>query len=268
MTKLHPTAIVEDGASLGADVEIGPYCHVGRSVRLGDGVRLLSHAVVSGNTEIGAGSIVHPFASLGSPPQHARHQDDTTQLIIGKNTVVREHVTMNPGTEFGHRKTVVGDNNMFMTASHVGHDCIVGSGVTFANNATLAGHVEVGDNVFLGGLCAIHQFSRVGRGAIVGGMSGLEGDLIPFGSAIGARARLAGLNIIGMKRSDMPRETIHKIRRAYRQLFEAEGTFDQRVDQLATDMGDCSEVMEIVDFVRTASKRPLCHPRGASRAAV
>ncbi len=266
MATVHPTAVVADGADLGPDVEIGPFCVVGPHVRLGRGVKLVSHVNLEGHSAIGAETIVHPFASLGSWPQHLRHQGEPTKLIIGERNIIREHVTMNVGTVMGRGQTVVGDDNMFMTGSHVAHDCVVGNSVIFANNATLGGHVDVRDFVFLGGLCAVHQNARIGRYAFVGGMAGLEGDLIPFGSVLGNRAHLAGLNLVGMKRRDLPRERIHAIRRAFKDLFVQDGDFSARVDRVAEHFKDSEEVMEIVGFLRDAHKRPLCLPwsgRGA-----
>ncbi len=260
MATIHETALVEEGATLADDVEIGPYCIVGGHVRLAAGVRLISHVNLEGHTSIGEGTVVHPFASLGSWPQHLKHEGEPTTLLIGARNIIREHVTMNVGTVMGRGETRVGEDNMFMAGSHVAHDCIVGNNVIFANNATLGGHVQVSDFVFLGGLCAVHQNARIGRFAFVGGMAGLEGDLIPFGSVTGNRAHLAGLNLVGMKRRDLPRERIHTIRRAYRALFVQDGSFADRVARVEQDFKDSEDVMEIVGFVREAHKRPLCLP--------
>ena len=261
MSAIHPTAVVEDGAVLGDGVEIGPYCMVGGQVTLGAGTKLVSHVVIAGHTRLGEECMVYPFASLGHPPQHLKYQGEDVRLIIGDHTVIREHVTMNPGTPMGRGQTVVGTHGFFMAGSHVAHDSIVGNHVIFANNATIGGHVEVGDHVMLGGLCAVHQFSRIGAQAFVGGMAGLEGDLIPFGSCMGNRAYLAGLNIVGMKRRGFSRETIHQVRNAYRLLFAQEGTFQERLADVADLFKDAPQVMEIVSFVRADSSRPLCGPR-------
>lgn len=261
MSKIHPTAVVEDGAEVGADVEIGAYCIVGPNVKLGDGVRLISHVVVDGHTSIGNESVVHPFAAVGQPPQDLKYKGEDTKLKIGTNTVIREHVTMHPGTAVGRGETVVGNHNMFMAGSHVAHDCIIGNHVIFANNATIGGYVQVGDFVFLGGLCAVHQYSRIGEYAYVGGMAGLENDLIPYGSCKSNRAYLSGLNIVGMRRRNMDRETIHKMRAAYRMLFAEEGTFQERIDDVAEIFGDVSEVMDIVTFIREGSARSICRPK-------
>jgi len=261
MSAIHPTAIVHDGAELAADVEVGPFCIVGPHVRLSAGVVLHSHVVVEGYTELGEKTVVFPFASIGNPPQHLGYKGEPTKLIIGARNIIREGVTMNPGTQQGRGETRIGDDGLFMAGSHVAHDCIIGNNVIFANNATLGGHVQVQDFVFLGGMCAVHQWSRIGRYAFVGGMAGLEGDLIPFGSVMGNRAYLAGLNIVGMKRRGLSRDTIHDLRAAYRLLFAQEGTLQERLDDVAQLFDGKTEVMEIVDFIRADSARPLCLPK-------
>lgn len=261
MGQVHPTAIVEEGAQLADDVSVGAYCVVGPKAILEAGVTLHPHVVVAGNTRIGEGTVIYPFASIGQPPQHLGYQGEDVRLLIGKNNIIREHVTLNPGTGMGRGETRIGDNGLFMAGSHVAHDSIVGDHVIFANNATIGGHVVVGSYVFLGGLCAVHQYSRIGDYAFVGGMAGLEGDLIPYGSCMGNRAYLGGLNIVGMKRRKTPRETIHAIRGAYRMMFAQEGTFQERVDDVAEMFPDRPEVMQIVSFVRAESNRPLCMPR-------
>ena len=223
MTGVHPTAIVEDGAKLGKDVDIGPYCIVGANVSLGDGVRLHSHVVVGGRTTVGDSTEIFPFASIGLAPQDLKYAGEESELIVGARVRVREHVTMNPGTSGGGMLTRVGDDCLFMVGSHVAHDCIVGNNVILANNATLAGHVEVGDFAIIGGLSAVHQFVRIGAHAMIGGMSGVEHDLIPYGSAMGERARLRGLNLVGLQRRDFTRDDITNLRTAYRILFAPEG---------------------------------------------
>ncbi len=261
MSKIHPTAIVEDGAQLGADVEIGPYSLIGPHVVLGDGVRLSGHVALDGHTSIGEGTIIYPFASIGHPPQHLGYHGEETTLSIGKNNIIREHVTMNPGTVQGGGKTIIGDDGLFMTACHVAHDCTIGNSVVFANNAALGGHVSVGDFVFISGLSAAHQFTRIGRYSFVGGMTGLEGDLIPYGMCIGNRAWLNGLNIIGMRRRKLGREVIHGVRAAYRMLFAQEGTMAERIEDVTELFSEHTEVMEIVDFIKAESNRPLCTPK-------
>lgn len=257
---IHPTAIVEDGAALGADVEIGAYAYVGRHVTLGDGVVLHHHAAVEGHTTIGQRTTIYPFAVLGTPPQHNGYKGEPTTLTVGKENQIREHVTMHPGTVQGRQETRVGDSCLFMVGAHVAHDCTVADHVIFANNATLGGHIDIGPFVFLGGLCAIHQFCRVGSYAFLGGGGILTTDVIPYGSAFGNHARLEGLNIIGMKRRGMTREAIHQLRSAYRMLFAEEGTLKERLDDASALFKDTAEVMTVIDFMRADADRPLCLP--------
>ena len=262
MTDIHPTAIVEDGAVIGDNVRIGPYSIVGSNVSLADGVILEAHVAVAGHTKIGPDTHVFPFASIGHKPQDLKFAGEVTRLEIGANNQIREHVTMNPGTEGGGGLTRVGDNCLFMMGSHVGHDCLVGNHAILANNATLAGHVELADFVILGGLSAVRQWSRIGTGAIVGGMTGVEFDVIPYGSVIGDRARLAGLNLIGLKRKGVPREQIHALRAAYRALFEVEeGTLRSRAEAVAAEQADQPLVKTVTDFILEKDDRRFCTPR-------
>jgi UDP-N-acetylglucosamine acyltransferase len=265
MTKIHPTAVVDRAAKVHETVEIGPFCVVGPKVTLAEGVRLINHVCVDGHTSIGKGTVVYPFASLGQPPQSLAYKGEENSLIIGENNIIREHMTMNPGTARGNGVTKVGDNCMFMADSHVAHDCQVGSNCVFANNAMIGGHVTVEDYVWLGGGAAVHQFSRIGRHAFVGGMAGLEGDLIPYGSVMGNRAHLAGLNLVGLKRRGFTRDQIHELRNAYRLLFAQEGTFQERLADVAELFANNAEVMEIVNFVRGGGNRPLCMPDRENR---
>jgi len=258
---VHPTAIVEDGARLGAGVRIGPYCVVGPEVELADGVELISHVAVAGRTRIGAGTRVWPFASVGHQPQDLKYAGEPSRLEIGDACMIREHVTLNPGTSGGGMLTRVGNRCLFMMGSHIGHDCQVGNNVILANNATLAGHVEVGDFAFLGGLCAVHQFVRIGTQAMVGGMSGVEKDVIPYGSVIGNRAELGGLNLVGLKRRGFDRETIHAIRAAYRGIFSGEGSLAARATRVAEEFADVPPVRLITDFILADSARSFCTPR-------
>ena len=260
MTQIHPTAIVSPGAKLGQDVEIGAFCTVGPKVQLGDGVRLVSHVVIEGATEIGTGTTIHPFAVLGGAPQHLAHKGEDTRLVIGERNIIREHVTMHTGTVGGGGVTKVGSDSLYMVGAHVAHDCIVGDRVTFANNATLGGHVVIGDFVFMGGLCAVHQFTRIGRYSFVGGGGVVTKDIIPYGSVWGNHAHLEGLNLVGLKRRGFSREAINALRAAYRLLFADEGTFQERLDDVAEAHAGTPEVMEIVDFIRAEANRPLCLP--------
>mgnify|MGYP002641785667 CR=1 FL=1 len=260
MTAIHPTAIVEDGAKIGDGVVIGPYCVVGPEVHLHNGVELLSHVVVGGRTEIGANSKIFPFASIGLQPQDLKYHGEASRLEIGSNNIIREHVTMNPGTEGGGMVTKIGDDCLFMVGAHVAHDCHIKDHDILVNNATLGGHVTIDEWAIIGGLSAVHQFVRIGRHAMVGGMSGIENDIIPYGSVIGNRARLQGLNVVGLKRRNFDRETIHALRSAYRLMFAAEGTMAERLEDVAEMMRDIEPVMEIVDFIRADSSRSICQP--------
>lgn len=260
MTFIHPTAIVEGGAKLGNDVRIGPFCHVGSEVELGDSVELVSHATVAGITVIGSGTRIFPFASIGHPPQDLKYKGERSRLVIGRNNVIREGVTMNPGTEGGGMLTKVGDDCLFMAGAHVAHDCQLGNNIIMANNATLAGHIELGDFAFVGGLAAIHQFCRIGPHAMIGGMSGVEQDVIPYGMVIGNRAHLTGLNLVGLKRRGFSRDDIAGLRTAYDQLFGQEGTFVQRLDDVAAKFTQVAPVQEVISFIRNASKRGICQP--------
>lgn len=260
MVVIHPTAQVSEGAELGEGVIVGPYSIIGPKVRLREGVRLISHVVIDGVTEVGSDTVVHPFASLGGAPQHVAYKGEETQLIIGSRNVIREHVTMHTGTMMDHGVTRVGADGLFMIASHVAHDCVVGDHVIFANNATLAGHVKIGDYVFMGGLCAVHQHTRIGRYAFVGGGAIVTKDIIPYGSVWGNHAHLEGLNLVGLKRRGFPREAINDLRATYRLLFAEEGTFQERLEDVADAYAGSSEVREIVEFIRADANRPLCMP--------
>jgi UDP-N-acetylglucosamine acyltransferase len=257
---VHPTAIVHEGARLAEDVEVGPYCVIGPDVGLARGVRLLSHVVLEGVTEIGEDCVIHAFANLGGPPQHLGHKGEPTRLVIGARNQIREHVTMHTGTVMGRGVTTVGSDGLFMVGSHVAHDCIVGDRAVFANNATLGGHVQVGDQVFMGGLSAAHQHTRIGRHAFVGGLAPLTKDVIPY-ALVGNDAHLEGINLVGLKRRGFAREVINDLRAAYRMLFADEGTFQERVDDVSRVFGASAEVTEIVDFIRADANRPLCLPR-------
>lgn len=261
MAQIHPTAIVEAGACLGANVRIGPYCIVGAEVELGDDVELISHVVVAGRTSVGARSRVFPFAAVGLQPQDLKYKGEPSRLEIGTDNIIREHATLHPGTAGGGLLTKVGDHCLLMVATHVAHDCKLGDHVVMANNATLGGHVTVGDWAILGGLAAVHQFVRIGKHAIIGGLSGVENDVIPYGSVMGDRARLAGLNIVGLKRRGFDRDTLHDLRRAFRLLFADEGTMAERLADVSELFTVNEPVMDIVRFIQAESERAICQPR-------
>ena len=260
MSRIHPTAIVDGSVDLGADVAIGPWCIVGPGVTLADGVHLVSHVVVQQDTSVGARTVIHPFAIIGGDPQHNGYKGETVRLEIGSDNSIREHATFNRGTPQGSGVTRVGSNGLFMTGAHVGHDAVVGDNVVMANSATLGGHARIGDKVFLGGLCAVHQNGRVGQGAIVGGLAAVTRDVIPYGSAWGNHAQLHGLNLIGLKRKGYDKTAIRRLLAAYRDLFEGDGVFAERLDTVESGYADLPEIMEIVAFIREDGKRPLCLP--------
>jgi UDP-N-acetylglucosamine acyltransferase len=261
MAQIHPTAIVSPGARLAPDVVIGPYCIVGELVELGAGVILKSHVVVDGRTTIGAGTRLFPFASIGHEPQDLKYRGEASSLVVGCRNTIREYVTMNPGTTGGGMVTRVGDDCLFMVGAHVAHDCQIASHVIMANNATLAGHVVIEEYAFLGGLCAVHQFVRIGRHAMIGGMSGVERDVIPYGQVMGDRARLTGLNFIGMQRRGFSREDIQALRSAYQSLFHSEGTLSDRVGETAARYAGIRPVEDIIQFIRADSSRAICQPK-------
>ena len=264
MSQIHPTAIVAPGAELAGDVVIGPYCVIGRDVRLGRRVSLRSHVVVDGRTTIGEGTRLFPFASIGLEPQDLKYRGEKSELVIGCNNTIREYVTMNPGTAGGGMVTRIGNDCLFMVGAHVAHDCQIGNHVVMANNATLAGHVVVEDYAVLGGLSAVHQFVRIGKHAMIGGMSGVERDVIPYGQVMGDRARLYGLNIIGMQRRGFSREDIQGLRNAYQFLFSTDGTFIDRVNETAERFSGIGPVDDIIEFIRADSSRAICQPKGAN----
>ena len=259
-TFIHPTAYVEDGAQLGQDVRIGPFCHVGAGVTLGDRVELVGHVSVTGVTTLGEDCRVHPHAALGGPPQDTKHKGGPTALKVGRNCQIRESVTMHTGTDYGRAETIVGDNGFFLAYSHVAHDCIVGDNVTLTHGATLGGHCEIGDHVIIGGLTAVHQFVRVGRRAFIGGCSALVGDVIPYGMAVGNRAKLRGFNIVGMRRSGMARSDLAAMRAAYRVIFSGEGTVAENAEVARGQFAESPSVIEIVDFLTSRGKRHFAVP--------
>jgi UDP-N-acetylglucosamine acyltransferase len=258
---IHPTAVVEPGAVLGAGISIGAFCHVGPQVELETGVALLSHVAVAGATRIGARSRLFPFASIGHPPQDLKYRGEASRLEIGADCVMREGVTINPGTRGGGMLTKIGDRCVFLANSHVGHDCQLGCDIVLSNNVMLAGHVVIGNFAILGGGSAVHQFTRIGAHAFLGGLSGLEHDLIPFGLAFGNRAKLNGLNLVGLKRRGFSREAVHDLRRAYRLLFAAEGTIGERMEDVAVAFEGNTEVAEILQFLQAGGDRAICMPQ-------
>lgn len=259
---IHPTALIEPGAVLGRGVWIGPYCLIGPHVVLGDEVILQGHVVLAGRTRIGAQTKIFPFASLGHAPQDLKYRGEATELLIGPRNTIREYVTMNPGTAGGGGRTVIGANGLFMVGVHIGHDCQIGDHVIFANNTTLAGHVEVEDHVVMGGLSGAHQFVRIGAHAMIGGMTGVEFDVIPFGSVIGNRGRLAGLNLIGLKRHGIPRDQIHVLRSVYKKVFVQKGaeSLQARLAALSPEEKAAPLVQRLLTFLHARSRRGFVIP--------
>jgi UDP-N-acetylglucosamine acyltransferase len=263
--RVHPTAIVAAGAQLAEGVEIGPYCIVGQNVKLGRNVQLRSHVVIEGDTEIGADCEVYPFAVLGAAPQHSGHKPgDPSRLLIGARNVIREHVTIHGGSVVGRGVTTVGDDCQFYVGAHVGHDCAVGDHVVMTNNTSLGGHVRLEDHVILGGHSAVQQRGRVGRHAFVGGLAGVNCDVIPFGTVWGSHATLEGLNLVGLKRRGFSREEINVLRAGYRALFHGAGAFRERVEAASEAFGHSPLVMEIIAFIQAEPTRPLTMPASES----
>ncbi len=254
---IHPSAIIEPGAHIGEGVQIGPWCHVGQSVTLGDRVRLISHVVVDGHTEIEQDAVLYPFCTVGMAPQDLKYKGEATRTMVGARTQLREHCTIHRGTVTGTGVTKVGADCLLMAVVHVAHDCDIGNGVVIANNVVMGGHVTIGERAVVGGSAAIHQFVRIGRGAMIGGVSGVEADVIPFGSVIGNRARLAGLNVIGLRRRGADRASVHAVRAAVRALFAGEGVFADRLVSVRAEYGDHPLVAEVLAFVDQPSKRGL-----------
>ena len=262
MPQIHPTAIVEPGAEIASGARVGPYCHVGAEVALACDVELISHVVVAGRTSIGEATRIFPFASIGHQPQDLKYRGEESSLVIGRRNIIREYVTMNPGTIGGGMVTRVGDDCAFMAGAHVAHDCTVGNHVIMTNHATLAGHVTLGDYVIMSGLSAVHQFVRVGSHAFVGGMTGVERDVIPYGMVMGDRARLVGLNMVGLQRRGFSREDVQALRTAYQMLFEnGSGTLAERVDAVATRFPAVKPVCDIIDFIRADNARGFVQPK-------
>ena len=257
MSAIHATAIVAPGATIGDGARIGPWCSVGPDVTIEAGAELVSHVVVDGHTVIGAGAKLWPFASVGLAPQDLKYKGEPTRCEVGARTQVREHVTIHRGTVTGTGITRVGADCLLMAVVHVAHDCELGQGVIVANNVAMGGHVTIGDGAVIGGAAALHQFVRIGRGAMVGGVSGVEADVIPFGAVLGNRARLAGLNVIGLKRRGVDRAGLQTLRAAFRGLFQAGGVFAERVQTVRRDYGANALVAEMLAFIEAPSRRGL-----------
>lgn len=259
MAQIHPSAVIEPGATLGTDVSVGPFCVIGENVVLGDRVEVKSHVIVTGNTEIGADTVIFSFAVIGEIPQDLKFRGERSRLVIGARNRIREHVTMNPGTEGGGGITRIGDDGLFMAGCHIAHDAQVGDRVIVVNSAAVAGHCVLGDDVIIGGLSGVHQWVRIGRGAIIGAVTMVTNDVIPYGLVQAERGRLHGLNLVGLKRRGVSRSDISALRAAFRELEQGKGTFQERASGLKQG-NDSDYVREIVDFVTTQSDRHFLTP--------
>jgi len=257
---IHPTAIVDKNSMIAESAEIGPYCIVREGARIGENVKLLSHVVIEGETEIGPNTTVYPFATIGLPPQDLKYRGEKTGVKIGSNNIIREYVTVHRGSVGGSGFTVIGDNNFIMAYAHIAHDCLLGNGIIMANVATLGGHIEVQDHAVFGGLVAAHQFTRVGAYAMVGGMSGIAQDIPPYTVAMGPRACLYGLNVIGLKRHGFSQETINELGKAYKILFRNKNTLKEAVKKVQEELSYTEEIKNLLEFIKNSK-------RGISRAA-
>lgn len=258
--RIHPLAVVEDGATIGDNVKVGPFCRVGSRVTLKDDVELISNAVVDGLTEVGRGCRIHPMAVIGGVSQSLHEAGVDSKLVIGERCTMREGVTMNCGTVGGGGITSVGDDCLFLANSHVAHDCRLGSNIILSNNVMLAGHVIVGDRAILSGGCAVHQFARIGKQAFIGGLSAVNYDVIPYGMLNGNPGILGGLNVVGMTRAGIERAIIHKVRRAFKQIFEGEGSVRANAAAVREEYLDCAEALEVIDFICAESDRAISSP--------
>lgn len=258
-SEIHPSAVIEEGAVIGQGCKIGPFCHVGPDVRLADNVELKSHVVVTGQTEVGEGTQIFSFAVIGEIPQDLKFGGEKSSLVIGKRNRIREHVTMNTGTEGGGGITRIGDDGLFMAGCHIAHDAQVGDRVIVVNNSAVAGHCIIEDDVIIGGLCGIHQWVRIGQGAIIGALSMVTNDVIPHGLVQGPRGALDGLNLVGLKRRGVPRSDITALRAAFQMLAQGEGPFQERAKRLGEETGS-EYVQQIVSFILGDSDRSFLTP--------
>ena len=265
MINKHHTSIVSEKAELGSNVTIGPYCIVNENVKIGNNVNLIAHTYIDGHTTIGDNCKFFPYCSIGTPPQDLKYKGEKSILKIGDNNIFREYVTVNPGTEGGGLETVIGNDCLFMISAHVAHDCRIGNNVIMVNNASIAGHVVLEDYAIMGALSGAHQFCRIGKHSMIGGLSGVDSDVIPYGTVTGNRAYLSGLNIIGLKRRGFSKDIIQDLRKAYGILFSSqEGTFSDRVKEVSEEFLDNEPIQEIVQFLKSEKSRSICKPKNAN----
>ena len=256
---IHKTAIVDSKAKISSSVNIGPYCVIGPNVEINENVKIHSHVNISGNTKIGKGNKIYPFASIGNDPQDLKYNGEETKLIIGDNNKIREYVTFNPGTEGGGRLTKIGNDCLFMISSHIAHDCQVGNNVIIANNVPLGGHAIIEDNVVIGGNSAVQQFTRIGKMAMVGGMTGVLHDVIPYGLSIGNRNYLQGLNLIGLRRANFNNKDILGLTEAYKEIFATKNLSDN-LSKLNGEFKENILVKDVIKFITKDKKRSICTP--------
>ena len=257
---IHPTCIIDKEAKISKTAKVGPYSIVGPNVEIGDNVEIDSHVSIVGNTTIGAKTKIFPFASIGSQPQDLKYKGEKNSLVIGKNNIIREYVTINPGTQGGGKITKIGDNCLFMISSHVAHDCQIGNNVVIANNVPLGGHVTIEDSVVIGGNSAVQQFTRIGRLAMVGGMTGVLKDVIPFGLSFGNRNYLKGINLIGLRRNKYENKAIMELDKAYKEIFSSKN-LHENLRKINGEYKENDLVKEVIDFIEKDKKRPICIPQ-------
>ena len=257
---IHKTSVIEKGAEISKKVKVGPFCYIGPNVNLDDNVELFSNVHIEGNTSIGQGTKIFPFASIGTQPQDLKFKGEKNSLVIGKNNLIREYVTINPGTEGGGSKTIIGDNCLFMISSHIAHDCNIGNNVIIANNVPLGGHVTIEDSVVIGGNSAVQQYTRIGRLAMIGGMTGVLKDVIPFGLSTGNRNTLKGINLIGLRRHKYDNQKIIGLDKAYKEIFSSKNLYDN-LSKINGEYKDNELVGEVIKFLERDKKRPICSPK-------
>ena len=256
---IHNSSVIDKKAKISKNVKIGPFCYVGPNVELQENVELVSNVHIEGTTYIGNGTKIFPFASIGTQPQDLKYKNEKNSLKIGKNNIIREYVTINPGTEGGGTKTLIGDSCLFMISSHIAHDCIIGNNVIIANNVPLGGHVTIEDSVVIGGNSAVQQFTRIGRLAMIGGMTGVLKDVIPFGLSIGNRNYLQGLNLIGLRRKKYENKLIIGLDKAYKEIFSSKNLYEN-LSKINGEYKDNKLVSEVIKFIEKDKKRPICSP--------
>tara|TARA_B100000029_G_C17595698_1_gene964048 strand:- start:3212 stop:3994 length:783 start_codon:yes stop_codon:yes gene_type:complete len=256
---IHNSSVIDSKAKIGQGVKIGPFCFIGPEVKIEDGVELFSNVHIEGNTKIGKGTKIFPFSSIGTAPQDLKYKGETNSLEIGENNIIREYVTINPGTKGGGGKTKVGNNCLFMISSHVAHDCSIGNNVVIANNVPIGGHVTIEDFVVIGGNSAVQQFTRIGRLAMIGGMTGVLKDVIPFGLSFGNRNYLRGINLIGLKRKKYDNKKIMELDSAFKKIFSSKN-LHENLGKINGEYKENDLVKEVISFITKDKKRPICTP--------